>query len=109
MRRKHFWKTTVLVLIIPAFICMAASALFRKPDAQSRSDKQREGPEVLFKIVRNHKTGYIDRTGKIAIEPRFDGNTEEFSEGLARISINTDGIPHHVKFGFIDTTGKVAI
>lgn len=64
---------------------------------------------MLFSITRNGQTGYIDKTGKIIIEPQFDGNTEEFPEGLAPIRIDTDGIPHHGKFGFIDTAGKIVI
>src|SRR5882724_11101506 len=109
MLRKPDWKTLVLALIILAFIGIAVLTLFHKPDAQSRSNEQREGPGILFPIVRDHKTGYIDKTGKIVIEPQFEGNAGEFSEGFAPISIDTDGIPHHMRFGFIDITGKIVI
>src|SRR5882672_3458348 len=109
MLRKLDWKTLVLALVILAFIGIAALALFRKPDAQSQSKEQREGPGILFPVVRDHKTGYIDKTGKIVIEPQFKGYAGEFSEGLALISIDTDGVSHYMKFGFIDTTGKIVI
>jgi len=44
------------------------------------------------------KYGYIDKTGKIVIEPKFD-NAWSFSEGLARVKIDD-------KDGYIDKTGK---
>lgn len=45
--------------------------------------------------------GYIDRTGRIVIEPRFTW-AYEFTEGLARVQIGS-------RDGYIDTTGKVVI
>ena len=53
------------------------------------------------KYRRKFVWGYIDRTGKYKIKPQFD-IAEEFSEGLARVSI-------HGKIGYIDTTGKLQI
>jgi hypothetical protein len=49
--------------------------------------------------------GYIDRTGKLVIKPRFDW-AHAFSDGMARVRI---GAPHEGKFGFIDKTGTLAI
>lgn len=45
--------------------------------------------------------GYIDKSGKTIIEPRF-GSAGSFSEGLSSVEI--DG-----KYGFIDKTGKLVI
>jgi hypothetical protein len=56
----------------------------------------------LRPIQQNGKWGYIDSTGKIAIEPQFSW-AEEFSEGLAAFE-NEDG-----KHGYIDETGKIVI
>ena len=47
----------------------------------------------------NGKVGYIDKTGKMVINPQWD-NGWEFSEGLAQVQL--DG-----KWGFIDKTGKI--
>lgn len=47
------------------------------------------------------KYGFIDRTGKIAIEPKYD-LTFHFSEGLAAVLVGG-------KWGYIDTTGKMVI
>ena len=47
------------------------------------------------------KYGFIDKSGKVVIEPQFD-DAGGFSEGLARVE--KDG-----KWGFIDKSGKVVI
>ncbi len=47
------------------------------------------------------KYGFIDRTGKTAIEPKYD-LTFHFSEGLAAVLVGG-------KWGYIDTTGKMVI
>src|SRR5438309_669023 len=61
---------------------------------------QAHSPEVLL-IVENGKYGYIDKTGRVVIEPQFT-NAGEFSEGLAYVEIND-------LYGFIDTTGSLVI
>jgi hypothetical protein len=49
--------------------------------------------------------GYIDKTGKVAIEPKFNGPGQyAFSEGLAHVEIKDTG-----KCGFIDKAGQFAI
>ena len=47
------------------------------------------------------KWGYIDKSGKVVIEPQFD-SADDFSEGLAKVK--KDG-----KRGYIDKIGKVVI
>jgi hypothetical protein len=51
-----------------------------------------------IKMAGSGKNGYIDKAGKVVIEPRFDV-VGEFSEGLAVVSIGG-------KWGYIDKTGK---
>lgn len=46
--------------------------------------------------------GYIDRSGRVVIEPTFSGFAGDFSEGLALVSVKE-------KIGFIDKSGKIAI
>ncbi len=55
----------------------------------------------LFWIRENGKYGYIDKSGKVVIQPQFD-NTMGFNEGLAATSVGG-------KFGYIDTKGRWAI
>lgn len=76
-----------------------------KPDVdQIQTSTQNENPTSLFPIKKDGKwgyIGYIDNALKMVIIPQFDF-AEEFSEGLARVSISG-------KYGFIDETGKIVI
>ena len=47
------------------------------------------------------KSGFMDRTGRMIIAPKFD-RVDNFSEGLAAASVNN-------KYGFIDPSGKFII
>jgi hypothetical protein len=51
------------------------------------------------------KNGFIDKTGKFVIEPKFD-NAGPFSEGLARVTITEGG---EEKLGLIDHNGQFVI
>ncbi len=55
-----------------------------------------------FLFQKNSKLGFIDRTGKIVIPPKFDRIDSSFSEGLAAVSIGE-------KWGYIDPMGKIVI
>lgn len=46
--------------------------------------------------------GFIDKTGKLVIDPQFD-DVDRFSEGLAAVEIKENG------WGFIDKSGKMVI
>jgi hypothetical protein len=55
------------------------------------------------------KQGYIDQTGRFAIEAQFVG-AREFSSGLARITFGDKQIPgNYGKWGFIDKAGRQVI
>ena len=61
-----------------------------------------QSEEILLAPVKiEGKWGYINKTGKTAIEPQFD-NAGGFQEGLAQIRMGD-------KCGFIDKSGKIAI
>ncbi len=68
----------------------------------------------LYPIVQGGKEGYIDRTGRIVVEPQFD-IAYYFSEGLGLIATaskrDVDGqvvkIPQ--KWGVINALGKVVV
>lgn len=62
-----------------------------------------------FPVRVNGKAGYIDRTGKVVLEPQFDG-ASYFSEGLAVISVGRNTIyTAGYSQGYIDETGAVVI
>src|SRR5204863_7789187 len=47
------------------------------------------------------RQGFIDRTGKVVIEPRY-AEARVYSEGLAAVKVGD-------KWGFIDTAGRMVI
>ena len=62
--------------------------------------------EDLFPVRENAKIGFMDKIGKIVINPQFDSTLNEdgvtFSEGLAAVYVGD-------KWGYIDKTGKFVI
>jgi hypothetical protein len=55
----------------------------------------------LFPVVRDGKWGYMDKSGEVAIEPRYQ-HAWDFTEGLARVQVGK-------KRGFIDAAGNMVI
>jgi hypothetical protein len=66
--------------------------------AQPSAAKPGEDHSGLFPVIVGDKWGYIDKTGKIVINPQFD-YANQFSDGLAAVYIGD-------KYGYIDRTGK---
>jgi hypothetical protein len=56
---------------------------------------------VLYPIKQNNRFGYINRSGKVVIRPRFEEVTA-FSENLAAVK-------RKGKWGFIDTHGRTVV
>ncbi len=65
------------------------------------ADNNLKASSPLFPIFQDGKYGYIDKTGKIVINPQFT-DSSSFSEGLAKVRIGK-------KYGYIDRTGKLVI
>jgi WG containing repeat len=38
-------------------------------------------PDKLFRITKGHLFGFIDRSGRIVVDPRYEDARSEFSEG----------------------------
>ncbi|MFV0389207.1 MAG: WG repeat-containing protein [Pyrinomonadaceae bacterium] len=57
--------------------------------------------EGLVAFEKDGKWGYLNRDGKVAIEPRFE-DARDFGEGLAAVKIGSN-------WGFIDSNGEIAI
>lgn len=56
---------------------------------------------LRFNIVRDHKEGYMNKSGKIVIPCIYD-SAFSFSEGLAKVKVDN-------KYGYIDKTGRQVI
>lgn len=57
----------------------------------------------LFPVTRGGKVGYIDRTGRLVIAPRYGGPGAPFSEGLAVVRDSKGD------YGYIDATSRGVI
>jgi hypothetical protein len=80
----------MLRLFGAAAMMVGASALCRAGD-----------PVKLYPIVKDGKWGYMDDTGAVRIEPKYD-QAFDFYEGLACVTV-------YPRRGYIDATGKVVI
>jgi WG containing repeat len=64
-----------------------------------------EKPVGLFPFYQDCKLGYVDKTGRVVIQPQFD-QAGYFYEGLAGVGINING---QMKYGFINKAGRFVI
>ncbi|HEV2801935.1 MAG TPA: WG repeat-containing protein [Pyrinomonadaceae bacterium] len=104
----------LFILISLMMFAGAAFAAGRTFPAPATEEDETE----LFPIYERGKVGYIDRTGKIVIEPRFDFGDVEFrgsftdkhffSMELAAVA-ECSGANRRCKFGFIDRSGKFVV
>jgi len=93
MRRWVAWLVCVFAVAMP----VAALSEVGKPRLQE--------PGPLFRIWADHKAGYIDGSGKMVIEARFDF-ARDFAEGRAAVNIGSDELGNGGKWGYIDTAGR---
>lgn len=89
-------RTVCGLLLLLCFGCQKAENS-QKPVASTQPAQ----PLCLHPVLVNEAWGYIDSSGRIRIEPRFE-DADWFFEGLARVGV--DG-----RYGFIDQTGRVVI
>lgn len=83
------------------YITLASMSCATNLESGAPSGPTREPNARLFRIFEDKKFGFIDRSGKVVIEPQFEW-VEDFSEGLALVSLN--GTKE-----FIDQTGRVVL
>jgi hypothetical protein len=89
-------KRPALLLLIVVFFAWNVLGNTVVPDPTKR-----KGAGPLFRIRRGEKWGFMDRQGKIMIQPRFDG-VHDFFRGLAGVLIGE-------KWGFANEKGEVVI
>ena len=83
-----------LVLVRPGWLGLSS-----KPEAVISST-----PRVMYGPVKlGGKWGFIGTTGKILIDPQFDG-AHRFDKGSGLAAVKLGG-----KWGYIDRTGKIVI
>jgi len=70
--------------------------------------------EGLARVSRNKQVGFVDRTGRIVIEPQFD-YAEDFSGGLSRFTVGVSRLQlfgdladaNTARWGYVDRTGRI--
>jgi hypothetical protein len=87
-------------LIRIALLAVCLTGLLAVPFVATQENRSND----LFVVIVNNKRGFIDRSGKIVIKPKWDG-ANNFSEGRAVVVFNS---PRY-KEGYIDITGKLVI
>ena len=101
MRNTHY---SILLLICLTVLFACDSAQMQEKQLSETQSKMIDKSVDLFVIRVNKKYGFIDRTGKVVIEPKFDF-ANDFVEGFALVGIRND----ELKLAYIDTNGKVVI
>jgi hypothetical protein len=102
----------LILAIIATYTCSCGETAKSIPAAKTPTNKQ------LFGITVGGKYGFIDTTGRIAVNPQYDDtvsnpNADPFPEGLAAVCIGCtspfDNKTSNGKWGFIDPDGKMII
>lgn len=112
-------KRIVVAVLACAFACSAVLGyLLWGPEIGTPPPSRPKEHAGLFPICRDNLWGYIDRTGKVVIEPQYK-TACDFSEGLAAFYVGGEWVedkgyggrkvPNGGKFGYIDATGKLVI
>ena len=125
MSRRTCWLFISVALL--AFSCSREDSpqkpdLEKKPAAGAQSSEQKEASKMagadlkehrqLFPVMQSKKWGYIDRTGKIVIEPQWYA-ASEFCDGLARVmpagKYECKGFGYGPPWGYVNRKGKLVI
>jgi WG repeat protein len=89
------------------FIDRRGAFVIRLKETERDPGDFHEGLAVISALEGNGSEGYgfIDRSGKFAITPRYS-RAQSFSEGLAAVAV---GHPREAKYGFINRKGEMVI
>jgi len=99
MRTMRSWDMVSGSLLL---ITLTTCAISMRSEMESPLAQRTRGtPPGLARVKLSGKWGYIDRSGRIVINPQFE-EAGDFAEGLARVK--TGG-----KWGYIDRTGRFLI
>src|SRR5215208_5754955 len=84
---------------LATFTLLGMSAVGALLGCQGRAGDK--NPSGLFVVTQGGRQGYIDKTGKMAINPQFE-RAYGFTEGLAPVMLGG-------RIGYIDTQGKFVV
>ena len=95
---------SILLLICLSFLFACDSAQMQEKQVQETNSEETVSTQNLFAVKVGEKVGFIDRNGKVIIEPQFQG-ARDFSEGRAVVAVSVD----KYKQDYIDEAGKFVI
>ncbi len=98
------WRHDIMKQTIITALALLAT-LSCGQQAHTPAAKTKKEHPGLFPVQVGGKYGYMDKTGRLVINPQFDG-AWSFSEGLAMVGSGGWGTR---KYGYIDKTGKYVI
>src|ERR1051326_5664897 len=103
--RRRWMKRIALLAVVALLISGCQTEGFVVDDGTpSNLDKliaREKSSDKLLPVKVGGKFGYIDRDGKMAVNPQFD-EASRFALGLAVVSVGS-------KYGYIDDSGKLGI
>jgi WG containing repeat len=109
--------------VVPLLSCLLIlSACNQSPEKVAPAPATQASSKKLFSVTVGGKKGYIDRTGKLVVNPQYD-SASDFSEGFALVCVgpcdqehwqgfrytNGEKLEQTFKYGYIDETGKMVI
>ena len=92
-------RRTLLFCLLISIVAIGSVDVFATSIEMDPTKKK--GAGAPFQIRREKKWGFMDRTGKVIIEPQFDA-VNDFFHGLAAVLKNS-------KWGYINEKGEVVI
>src|SRR4030095_17011106 len=90
-----------ILYLLPLFLILTVTETGGLATSIERDPTKRKGAGAPFQIRRGKKWGYMNKVGKIIIDPQFD-SVGDFFHGLARVL--KDG-----KWGYINEKGEQSI
>ncbi|BFT75526.1 WG repeat-containing protein [Paenibacillus sp. P36] len=103
MKKSNIWVPIIILIMVAIIIGVLAV------------NKKNNEKTLLYPIQVDGKWGYINKSGKIVVEPTYAW-ADDFHDGVAVVLLNnnSDGSKQtmeqdSVKYGAIDTTGKMVV
>jgi|SRR5271157_809042 len=114
----------VMPLLLSCIVFLSACNRSSENATSPPTNTQASSKKLLLVTV-GGKMGYIDRTGKLVVNPQYD-QASDFSEGLALVCVGpcdqdhwqgvrytkdfqTETLEQTFKYGYLDETGKMII
>ena len=104
----------LLLLVFPNTACHNAQQNQASAPSTNEIRKKSSAYDGLLTVEVGGKYGFVDRTGKVVINPQFD-SVSQFSEGLAVVCLGKCEFfanqihPDESKYGYIDESGKFVV